>query len=1319
MRQSKKLLSVLLAVIMVFSTVAVAANAAASPWKDSAISGQYESDKPVLTTEQYATAALDDVDRMLREENMVFTQDDIFVGELDLTSIDSALDDVVALVEGTLWQQFKGMLGDLYNLDVSALKTVRRTTAGKTDVDVINSLLKFLYDNKQLFVDFVSGDIDLGSLLTSLISMDDLDVSKMAKKFIYEFTYDQDAPDNITQSVDTMVQDLIDKYVVTGSNADPNKPLEPLAPTMAGHTNISSGSTYDFIDNALKILYNDLLVPQANEVWLNSLNKTLAKYPEQVLAYKNFINITDEGLVNFTIPTFEFTDASFISQLNNVIGSIVNTALASGVDFSWASGPNSMILTNVIAIGKQVLVNTGSDFFASYVEIKTPAEVNAMNDMEVCSYVARTIINSSIRGVVVPNTADSLIEVANYTVKGIMATEMPERDYSNETAYPVDSLDTLYNILADFAVKALNDNPGLGLNYGIGIDAVATAGANWVINEYGGLLSGINLRTSDSGWTNADKLIFSMIDKSIFDASQFPNSTVTLESLVKNVILENVLNLNLTPLFNLLEAQPSGSELNNSPKQVLLNVVPRVLNIVFPGLLSTSMTTFDDIIAASNLASTVNALFSDLYNYRSTLVAAVLPIVCDSIGLTTAQKFKSPNFSIESFNYNASGAANFDFTITNPSSGINTGYTDANGVFHQDSRYAIKIKSVTSNLSTITIAQPTNAVLNGGEYTTLKITGSFTGTQNFIVSITYDVLTEDGTALTSEPIVARIYSCLSKTNTDDIATASASSGNFSITDGEKNIYTTNVGGLDNLSYRVKNGSDATVTAKATSAAAATSTLYKNITDISYIDVSSKTVEIPAGVQANVDIYEISDTYTGTEAQDLEAFTDKGFQRYYQTSGVMVGTTALKVASNIIIYKDYGLYDLFNSEVNAQRQSYDYTDATAWNNYLSAMAAASQLVNGKKTATTFCMTTAAGVAYKFEAAAEALQTAVDALKATAAGGGVESTLALLEQVQPSNDELVYTDANYSFFSSANYKTYTFTNFRKEYRAASSFADGYAVRDELTGEYILDADGNKTYNAADSLSVAYKNHRLQLYFNRLLSVDGIQTHLSRAIAQANAAGYVESDYTAESYTAYTTALAFANSVNNEASPVQNKINTAYIELVEAQKRLMKAGSDEPSEIKIITSASNPGNSDYSVEIVTNTAGENLLLGVYPADTGIAIEDYFTVTGGTVTFVYDAIATGETVQVLDSSNKVVYEFVIVMAGDLNKSGTVDVSDFSLENRVASGLTTFSTTGDSANDFAGDFDGSGDISVSDNTALGRAAAGLAIINYAGRCLA
>ena len=253
MRQSKKILSFLLAIVLILTTVAIGASAKSAPFKDSAIAGQYNSlDKPVLTTEQYATAALDEVDRMLAEEQLKFTKDDIVVGDLDLTSVDNALDSVVALVEGSLWQNFKGMLGDLYNLNVNAIKTHRRRSTSSTDLDVINSLLQFLYDNKQLFVDFVSGDIDLGSIVGMFVDLSNFNVSKMAKGFIYEFAYDKDAPDNVTQSVDQMAQDIIDKYVVNGYVKN-GVTVAPLAPELKGHTNISSGSAYDFVDTALKM----------------------------------------------------------------------------------------------------------------------------------------------------------------------------------------------------------------------------------------------------------------------------------------------------------------------------------------------------------------------------------------------------------------------------------------------------------------------------------------------------------------------------------------------------------------------------------------------------------------------------------------------------------------------------------------------------------------------------------------------------------------------------------------------------------------------------------------------------------------------------------------------------------------------------------------------------------------------------------------------------------------------------------------------------------------------------------------------------------
>lgn len=1310
MRQSKKLLSVLLAITMVFSIVAVSASATASPWKDSAIENQYNNqDKPVLTTQQYATAALDEVDRMLAKEEMKFTQDDILVGELDLTSIDAALNSVVTLVNGSLWQQFKGMLGDLYNLSITALSTHRRASSSSTDLDVIYSLLQFLYDNKQLFVDFVSGDIDLGSIVGMFINLDDFSIPDMAKGFIYEFAYGVDAPSTITESVDVMAQKIIDDLVV-GTVENPG-----LLPSLDGHTNISTGSTYDFIDNALKIVYNDMLVPMINEQGIPAINEMLAKYPDEIAAYKKYFNLTPEGTCDFTIPEFAFTSASFISQINNILGSIINLAISDELDFTWESGSNSKIVDNIIEIGKKVLVNTGDAFFASYIETKTPEELATMTDMEICAYVARTIINSSVRGLWIPNTAETLIEVANYTLKGIMATEVPSRDYSSESTYPNNSINTTYAVGADLAVKFLNEAPGLGLSYGISIDQVVTEVSKWAITNYGGLLGGVNLNANDSGWVNLDKIIFSIINKNWLDATQFPNGTVTLESLVKNIIIENVINLDFDSLFTLIETNPAGSELNSAPKQVLLNIVSRTINIVFPGLLSTSMTSFDDIISATNLSNTVNALFSNLYNNRVSLVAAVLPIVCDMLDLTTAQEFKAPSFDFDNFNYVSTGSSNLTFTITNPSSGVNTGYTDANGVFHQDSRYSYKIQSVAldSSVATLSISQPANKVLNGGDSVSVNITGAINTTASVIVKVTYDVLTETGATLTSQPMTARVYSYISKTDTDENSEATNTNASYPITGGDKNVYTTSVKGLDDLSLKFKNNSGADIVATPYSA-----TSTNSVANLSFVQTRTDSVTILSKAQVSMDIYEITEAYTGTAEQDLEAFTANGYRRYQQTAGATMGATTTSTATNIILYKDYGLIATFNSEVNAQRQSYDYTDTAVWNAYLTAMNNASALVNGKKTATTFCLTTAAGMANKFEGVATALETAIENLEAVAAGGGIDSTIALMEQVSPSNEGLVYTDPDYSFFGSGNFVAYTYSNFRDEYKAASKFVDSNAIRDEL-GEYVLDADGNKTYGAADSLSVAFKNHRLSLYYGRLLSLTSEKAQLNKAITAASAAGYVAENYTEESYEAYTTALAFANSVKNEADPVQNKINTAYIELVEAQKRLIKAGSEEPGEIVITTAAQNPGNAEYAPEIYTNSLGENILLGVYPENIDFSIEDYFVVTGGEVTFVYDSIATGEVVQILDSSNNVVYEFVISITGDINGSGDVDISDLTTLSRFIAGFYAISETSDTAFDLAADLNASGDVDVSDLTTLSRFASGAVSLNYAARAVA
>ena len=101
MSNAKRFLSVILAMIMVLSTLVIGASAY-DAYKGSAIAGQYNKlDKPVLTTNQYASAAVDELDRMLGKEQIKLEKSDLYgIGELDLTSVDMTMQSVYNFVTG-------------------------------------------------------------------------------------------------------------------------------------------------------------------------------------------------------------------------------------------------------------------------------------------------------------------------------------------------------------------------------------------------------------------------------------------------------------------------------------------------------------------------------------------------------------------------------------------------------------------------------------------------------------------------------------------------------------------------------------------------------------------------------------------------------------------------------------------------------------------------------------------------------------------------------------------------------------------------------------------------------------------------------------------------------------------------------------------------------------------------------------------------------------------------------------------------------------------------------------------------------------------
>ena len=107
MKQSTKLLSMLLALVLAFSCLSVIGSAALK--KDDI---KYDNiDDADLTYEQVATIALDLVDNDLLAG--MDTIDLSIVGELRLDSIDHILADIKSLRSGLVWSIGKGLLGDI------------------------------------------------------------------------------------------------------------------------------------------------------------------------------------------------------------------------------------------------------------------------------------------------------------------------------------------------------------------------------------------------------------------------------------------------------------------------------------------------------------------------------------------------------------------------------------------------------------------------------------------------------------------------------------------------------------------------------------------------------------------------------------------------------------------------------------------------------------------------------------------------------------------------------------------------------------------------------------------------------------------------------------------------------------------------------------------------------------------------------------------------------------------------------------------------------------------------------------------------------
>ncbi len=325
MKKSIRILSLLMAFAMLIGSFSVMGSAY-EEYKGTAIADSYNDvDAPEFTLEQYASMALDELDRMLAKEKLVVN---IYIGTLDISSVDTTLDSVDSLL--TSVSSLLPLLGDasvLPNL-TGPIETVRRSNS--TDLAVVHGLLDFIANLSGIVEKYVNGTLNLG-ILDSFIADFVFDVRELALGLLYglsregraiEYDYFDEGPDRIPakyapanenaalNSLQNILNEFVlgtwtkldDLFVDTNSHVDyedyefddggncntatydyygwvhhkqwvtiglggtavvADGAAAP-APDYSAIDITTNKSGYDFIENLMQKAYNDLLVPVLN-----------------------------------------------------------------------------------------------------------------------------------------------------------------------------------------------------------------------------------------------------------------------------------------------------------------------------------------------------------------------------------------------------------------------------------------------------------------------------------------------------------------------------------------------------------------------------------------------------------------------------------------------------------------------------------------------------------------------------------------------------------------------------------------------------------------------------------------------------------------------------------------------------------------------------------------------------------------------------------------------------------------------------------------------------------------------------------------------
>ncbi len=593
----KKVLSVILCVIMIFSTSAFAFAADGS----FAYSPKYF--QKTSTQAQNAAIVLDKLDEVLKEQNIKETIDlKVTKIVIDLTSINGLCKTVDTFKDlmgnGVIWLTAKALLGDIGDLDLKVWqKGMKR---GTQDVQILNELLELLGTNAKIISKIIDNSIDLGVLKNSVNLSDILGpngVNGLIKELLVGLVY----KDENSQEYKNAVGKKLDNFIFEDVFALFNKEDGALP----GFSMNANSTVDNILLSAFASAWNKYLVGL-----IQGINIDLkAQENEALQKLGDIINLDGSKFDPNTVKID--LSKSFESQINNILGSVVKFFYPSA---NWTEGGKDKIAGN---------------FEALYKDLAKAMKVEA-NPLAIVKYVLSNIDDASVK--------EYVGDFQKWTsMKQAVAAVL--LNTAKKEGITVKSSTNYETILGDYLTYGVQDYIDLGYKAGAGknIWTVLNDIANIFLIDKG-FASALNIKTAKTD------SIFVKIDK-VLDMTGTKFANYSSEDFVKGII-DSAFNFDFAAAIDKTVITFLNDYSNEKAINVMYDAVYTVLKNCFGKQIivpRATATPIENAISNASLKSTVENILTAINSGKAKLLPPVLYVGALAIGQTVIGEAKIPD----------------------------------------------------------------------------------------------------------------------------------------------------------------------------------------------------------------------------------------------------------------------------------------------------------------------------------------------------------------------------------------------------------------------------------------------------------------------------------------------------------------------------------------------------------------------------------------------------------------------------------------------------------------------------------------------------